>query len=179
MLDAAFLVASYHYGLGRHIEYLSPYQFVQMAKWLWVGELTNLFAVYLVRVSVSLFLLRLVPHNKKIYTRALWISITTWTITNIYASIIYLIQCRPIQKVWKPMIPGTCLNPTISAIAPWAYQGETYIQGTEYSQTDSLPGFSIFGDVISTAVPIFLFKDLHVRRKTKVGLIALLCLWAL
>jgi hypothetical protein len=121
--DNAFLIASYHYGVGRHLFYLSGSQAEQAFKWLWAAEPKNLFAVYLVRVSISLFFLRIVPRMKKAYKWVIWSTIVTMTIADIYVSINYFIQCRPIQKVWRPELPGSCLTGVVYAVAPWFYQG--------------------------------------------------------
>jgi hypothetical protein len=73
---------------------------------LWIAEPTNLFALYAVRV----FFLRLVPQHRILYRRAVWGVVWALTISDIYVSINYFIQCRPIQKVWEPRIEGTCLQ---------------------------------------------------------------------
>lgn len=90
---------------------------------LWIAEPTNLFALYAVRVSITLFFLRLIPQHRVVYRRAVWGIIWALTISDIYVSINYFIQCRPIQKVWLPMIEGTCLGDAAYQAGPWFYQG--------------------------------------------------------
>ncbi len=114
---------SYHHGLGRHIYYLEPDQITQTFMWLWAAEPTNLFAVFLVRLSISLFFLRLIP-PKKIY---LWIirgTIVALILSDVFVSINYFFECRPIRKVWEPTTPGTCFGTDVSSAAIWLYQGE-------------------------------------------------------
>lgn len=119
----SFLIAAYHHGLGRHIYYLKETEIPVIFKWLWAAEPTNLFAVYLVRVSIALFLLRLVPPKKK-YTWVIWSTITLLTISDIYVFFVFFLQCRPIRKVWNFTAPGTCVSEHILASAIWLYQGE-------------------------------------------------------
>ena len=123
IITDAFLMNSYRYGLGRHMYYLQPDQITQTFMWLWAAEPTNLFAVFLVRLSICLFFLRLIP-PKKIY---LWIirgTITGLILSDIFVSIIYFFECRPVRKVWEPATPGKCFDKNTISAAVWLYQGE-------------------------------------------------------
>lgn len=119
----AFLMSSYHYGLGRHIYYLTSDQISQTFKWLWAAEPTNLFAVFLVRLSISLFFLRLIP-PKKAYLWIIRINIVGLVVSDIFISIYYFFACRPIRKIWEPETPGQCFGPGVDSAATWLYQGE-------------------------------------------------------
>lgn len=114
---------SYNYGLGRHMYYLKPDQVKQTFMWLWAAEPTNLFAVFLVRISISLFVLRLIP-PKKIYRWTIWGTIAGLIISDVFISIYYFFQCRPIRKVWEPATQGRCLPLGVDSAATWLYQGE-------------------------------------------------------
>lgn len=118
----AFLVLSYVYGIGRHIVYVPKADVPKAAMWLWAGEPTDLFAVYLVRLSICLFFLRLVP-PKKIYLWTIWVTIALLTASNIFTSIYFFFECRPIRKVWNPMAPGVCFSDEVKKGAIWLYQG--------------------------------------------------------
>ena len=114
---------SYHYGLGRHMYYLKPDQVEQTFMWLWAAEPTNLFAVFLVRISISLFVLRLIP-PKRIYRWTIWGTIAGLIISDVFVSIYYFFQCTPIRKVWEPATQGRCLPLEVDIAATWLYQGE-------------------------------------------------------
>ena len=118
-----FLMISYHYGLGRHVYYLTSDQISQTFKWLWAAEPTNLFAVFLVRLSISLFFLRLIP-PKKAYLWIIRINIVGLVVSDLFISIYYFFACRPIRKVWEPETPGQCFGPGVDSAATWLYQGE-------------------------------------------------------
>lgn len=118
---------SYRHGIGRHMYYLEPDQISQTFKWLWAAEPTNLFAVFLVRLSISLFFLRLVP-RKKIYLRLIWGIITALIISDVFVTIYYFFQCRPLRKVWEPATPGSCFGQGVTAAALWLYQGERTLE---------------------------------------------------
>lgn len=117
------LLQAYYLGLGRHIEYVPPENIKPCFMFLWIAEPTNLFALYAVRLSITLFFLRLIPAHKTLYRRIIWGIIWSLTISDIYVSINYFIQCRPIQKVWDTEIPGECLSDAAYQAAPWFYQG--------------------------------------------------------
>ena len=122
ILTNGFLINAYKHGLGRHIYYLGQDDVQEAFKWLWAAEPTNLFAVYLVRLSISLFFLRLVP-PRRAYIWLIWGTIVALTVSDIYISIDYFFQCRPIQKVWQPDVPGSCFDPQVTVVATWLYQG--------------------------------------------------------
>ncbi|KAH8749862.1 hypothetical protein F5883DRAFT_528253 [Diaporthe sp. PMI_573] len=138
MLIATFLIIStnsvlcevYNLGLGRHIVYIAESQIPRCFMFLWIAEPTNLFALYAVRV----FFLRLVPQHRILYRRAVWGVVWALTISDIYVSINYFIQCRPIQKVWEPRIEGTCLQDAAYQAGPWFYQ-ENSVGGSHSSDS--------------------------------------------
>ncbi|KAJ4403408.1 hypothetical protein N0V82_010659 [Gnomoniopsis sp. IMI 355080] len=158
----AVLLRAYYLGLGRHIEYVPAENIKPCFMFLWIAEPTNLFALYAVRVSITLFFLRLIPAHKKLYRRIIWSIIWSLTISDTYVSINYFIQCRPIQKVWDTEIAGECLSDAAYQAAPWFYQA-----------------VSILTDIALMSIPIMMFRTLKVPTKTKIGIILLCCLGVL
>lgn len=122
ILTYAFLINAYKHGLGRHIYYLEQDDIQETFTWLWAAEPTNLFAVYMVRLSISLFFLRLIL-PKRAYTWLIWGTIIAFKESDIYISIDYFFECRPIQKVWQLDIAGECFDPMVTTVATWLYQG--------------------------------------------------------
>lgn len=120
----AVLCEAYNLGLGRHIEYVETDKRPTTFMFLWIAEPTNLFALYAVRLSITPFFLRLIPQHKKSHRRLIWGIVWSLTISDIYVSINYFIQCRPIQKVWNPNVEGECLSDAAYQAAPWLYQGK-------------------------------------------------------
>ncbi|KAJ4394815.1 hypothetical protein N0V93_004035 [Gnomoniopsis smithogilvyi] len=155
----AVLLQAYYLGLGRHIQYVPVENLKPCFMFLWIAEPTNLFALYAVRVSITLFFMRLIPTHKKLYMRIIWGIIWSLTISDIYVSINYFIQCRPIQKVWDTEIEGECLSDAAYQAAPWFYQA-----------------VSILTDLALMSIPIMMFRTLKVPTRTKIGIILLCCL---
>ena len=120
----AFLIKAYSLGIGRHLYYVPVAQVPDTFKFLWMAEPTNLFALYFVRLSISLTFLRIIPSNKTGFRMVVWSTIAGLTASDIYVSVTYFIQCIPIQKVWEPDSPGWCLNDAAYQAGPWTYQGK-------------------------------------------------------
>ncbi|KAI4111063.1 MAG: hypothetical protein LQ339_000791 [Xanthoria mediterranea] len=121
----AFLINAYHLGLGRHLFYVPQSNVPETFKWLWAAEPTNLFAVFLVRLSIALFFLRLVPPRKR-YIRTIWGIIAILAISDIYVSINFFFECVPIHKVWLPDASGSCaVRDAINQSALWLFQGSS------------------------------------------------------
>ncbi|CAO1603226.1 hypothetical protein XANCAGTX0491_006818 [Xanthoria calcicola] len=155
----AFLINAYHLGLGRHLFYVPPSNVPETFKWLWAAEPTNLFAVFLVRLSIALFFLRLVPPKKR-YIRTIWGIIAILAISDIYVSINFFFECVPIHKVWLPSASGSCaVRDAINQSALWLFQAA-----------------SILSDVVLLCIPVCMFWRLQVDLRTKLVLIFLCCL---
>jgi hypothetical protein len=93
----AFLIKTYHQGLGRHTQYVDPEEVPQTSMWLWAAE-SNLFAVYLLRLLFCLFFLRLVPRKGNVYGWVIWVTIAALTASHLYVSNDYFFEFRPIRK---------------------------------------------------------------------------------
>ena len=101
-------------------------QISQTYQWLWAAKSTNISAAFLVKLSICLSLLRLVP-PKGIHERVIHASITALVPSAILMSINCFFECRPIKKVWKPEIPGTCFGEHFSVLITVFYQSTSAI----------------------------------------------------
>ena len=111
------------YGFGRHHQFLNDYQTSQGAKWGFIaGTFYNL-AIFFVKFSIILFLLRIGK-------------LKTWVRTVIYldlflvfgslatAVIVQLVRCRPITKNWDPDGSAYCLPPRTLTLVSYISSGE-------------------------------------------------------
>ncbi|PVH91859.1 hypothetical protein DM02DRAFT_544973 [Periconia macrospinosa] len=156
IITNGFLINAFYLGLGRHINYIPPSQVPSCFKWLWAAEPSNLFALFTVRVSIALFFLRLIPTHHKTSRRIIWVTIGALAVSDIYVTINYFIQCRPIRKVWLPDTPGSCISNVLYEAAPWLYQA-----------------VSILSDVVLVSVPLLMLKSLKMPSRTKIGVMCL------
>jgi len=133
----AFLINAYHLGLGRHLFYVPLENVPETFKWLWAAEPTNLLAVYLVRLSIALFFLRLVPPKRR-FIWTLWATIGMLTVADIYVSIDFFFECRPLRKVWLPQTPGDCFSDVFNESALWLFQGASAFVSCNHRPSRSL-----------------------------------------
>lgn len=144
------------YGFGRHSYYLPPADAITASKWSRSAIPPNLASSLLARVSLCLFLLRIVE-GRRGYTIFLWCVIGISTATTISTILISLLGCRPIEKLWNKEAPGSCAPPRV-----------TLILGIAQASA------AVLGDWLVALFPILLLKNLNMARKTKAALIILM-----
>lgn len=76
--------------------------------WITFTELFSTIGVCLVKVSVCLFVLRFIGSTHRPLRILLWMLITVMSAITIALSVVLLLQCQPLAKVWNPNLPGTC-----------------------------------------------------------------------
>jgi hypothetical protein len=124
-----------------------------------VGVLAYTVSTALAKVSISVFLLRIVVTN--VYKRIIYFIIAI----NFYSIIyffFYLNQCKPISFFWNKNQPGHCVNPNFIVYVAYAFTAVSMV--TDFT----------FG-----ILPIFLVRKLNMNRKTKVAIAGLLGMAAL
>jgi hypothetical protein len=76
------------------------------------------------KVSVCLFLLRIIEHQNRNWDFYLYGLISLAIAVDCASSISILVQCQPLEKLWNPAAAGTC----------WPHHAKTamgYFQGSE------------------------------------------------
>ena len=106
------LTVSCVYGLGNHIELISPPHLIEALEWSWWGQIIVIQAIGFGKIAVIAFLLRIQDRTQSRKTTILvwflyFIGISN-IIININQMILILLQCSPVQKLWNPQMPGTC-----------------------------------------------------------------------
>ncbi|CAK1357409.1 hypothetical protein CB0940_07853 [Cercospora beticola] len=146
--------------VGRHIECISPEQSSLFAKWMYVHSLIVMWGVVLVKISIALFLMRLVPPGKN-WKAILWATIVFLIAFMLACTGTLVFQCWPIKAAWDFAARQTasCFsNDTFSAI------------GLMNSC------INVVTDFLLAALPIPVIIKLQVNRRTKISLIAILSL---
>lgn len=87
--------------------YLSKEQRIQVHKWETIIRSTYNLSLMCTRLSVSILLYRISP-GERLWNVIIFSIIGFIAVTNISATILLLISCHPIQKIWLPYIPGKC-----------------------------------------------------------------------
>ena len=97
-----------HYGFGRHEYYLTTWQLIEFRKYAF-GEWIQTFATLMwTKVSICLFLRR-IPATKELI-RPLDAAIGFLIVSNVILTILWIVQCRPIDAAWNTNIQGSCLS---------------------------------------------------------------------
>ncbi|KAL8992892.1 MAG: hypothetical protein Q9169_006757 [Polycauliona sp. 2 TL-2023] len=109
----AFYVCMVLYGLGRHIYYLSHYDFKMFLKWDYLDWIQAILTLAISKISICLLLLRLSKFSalkKSLY----WLIVFIAT-THLPLLILMVVQCRPVEKAWNTVIDGQCFSKNMNA----------------------------------------------------------------
>jgi hypothetical protein len=131
-------------------------------KWFLFSELSYTLATGFVKLSVGVFLLRLV--NKKIHKTIIYGTIgTVATITMAY-TLFLLLQCSPVEFFWTRFLlhPGHCL-------APETIGNVTYIH----------TAINAFSDWVFAILPVVITSQLQMNIRTKIVVSSILAMSAL
>lgn len=84
-------------------------------KWQQITQPTSILSVTFTRISICFFLLRIFRTNRRWRIGLYSVAIFAF-VTGLATAIITVTQCHPIQKLWDPILPGTCwgINTTIA-----------------------------------------------------------------
>ncbi|KAL8912147.1 MAG: hypothetical protein Q9171_002781 [Xanthocarpia ochracea] len=109
-LAAQILITySVHWGLGSHIEGLSPKQIEMTMTYIWHAQPLQLLANASGKLAIATLLVTLHgPKFAKAKTIFIWTLAATQTIIVIIAIAMIYAQCDPVQKLWQVSLPGSC-----------------------------------------------------------------------
>ena len=96
------------YGLGRHLHYLSPYQYSHYLKYDYLDWIQVFVTLGLSKISICLFLLRLSKFDR--LRRSLQGLIVIIVLTHVPLTLLMIFQCNPVQKYWNTTLPGSCFS---------------------------------------------------------------------
>lgn len=108
LIGSALDFVEVHYGFGRHQDCLSDWQLQEFKKYVY-GEWIQTFASLMwTKVSICLFLLR-IP-IRKIVVRPLQASVAILIVSNIILTLLWILQCHPVNAVWNSTVKGNCFS---------------------------------------------------------------------
>ncbi|MCJ1402818.1 hypothetical protein MMC11_006039 [Xylographa trunciseda] len=144
------------HGGARHMYYLKqePSQLVYITELNWISQPFAIMALGLGRISVSLFLLRLLGPNS-VWRR--WFLILNNYFVFIQCaleSIFCFTQCRPVQAIWIPSTPGAnCWAPDVT---------------TNFNI--AVASYTAFHDFCLALLPVTIVWNLQMARKKKIAI---------
>ncbi|KAL2852102.1 hypothetical protein BJY01DRAFT_260170 [Aspergillus pseudoustus] len=148
------------YGTGRRFAILTAHERVTAMKYWWLCEIAYCFASIGCKVSVCIFLMRITV--KRLHIWILYLVMAFTVITGLMFMFIMLLQCKPLEYFWTrtaldPTIEGTCISIEIVITMTYVYSA-----------------FAVLCDFTGALLPIFLVRNLHMRRKTKMAVVGIL-----
>lgn len=113
-------------GMGRHIYCLPSEQILDVEKWALLSQIGVSITLGLMKISVCLFVLRVVDKARKGIAKALWLLIYFVALTHILQVIMYVIQCRPLAALWNTKVKGQCFSTHIVYMVAYLNYGKIY-----------------------------------------------------
>jgi hypothetical protein len=153
---ATCVMGGIHYGTGRHASILSDEQKYKALRYWWLCYISYCTTMISCKISIGLFLLRVVvrPFHRKLVLLVMGLT----ALTGIVFFFVTLLQCQPISFFWdKNLEGGKCVN-------VYVIIGLTYL----YSAVSAICDFT-FG-----ILPIFMVWNLNMARDAKLMLIPIL-----
>ncbi|MCJ1402370.1 hypothetical protein MMC11_005590 [Xylographa trunciseda] len=140
-------------GMGRHIVCLTEGQIYGILKWSTVAQILEMIALGFVKVSICLYMIRMIHHTMKRIRQCLWVLIAFITACHIVVFFLFVLQCIPLTAVWDPSISGQC-----------------YGLGLTYEVAYAGVGLDALTDLISAIIPIFVIHHLRIDLHTKIAI---------
>ncbi|KAF2234615.1 hypothetical protein EV356DRAFT_501509 [Viridothelium virens] len=151
LADAVFEIVLVNHGIGRHINYVSPGDLPVLAKVTLISSLVNTLGIMIVKISVCLFLLRMVRRARYSVLWLVYANLVILVPFTIATIIIDLVQCRPIEGYWNKSIDAKCISPdTINVILK--------VQS----------GLGVVTDFLTATIALFVISKLQMRKSEKI-----------
>ena len=107
-VGAGLDIVECHYGYGHHRYYIDGPAYDRVAYYSY-GEWIQTFATLMwTKISICFFLSR-IPATKVLRT-PLFIAITVLFISNLVLTLLWILQCIPVQATWDLTISGKCFT---------------------------------------------------------------------
>lgn len=113
-------------GMGRHTYCLAPQQIFDVVKYGLFAQIFISMSLGATKISVCVFMLRVVDTAQKRISRFLWVLIAFVTATHFVQIVLFLVQCRPLKAVWDPFQKGHCFSLHIVYMIAYTNFGEFF-----------------------------------------------------
>ena len=100
-------------GFGRHLDTLTFAEIPQALKWAILAELSAYFTTYFIKLSVCLFVFRLMANaqESKAITRILYVLMAVMSIVCFVSVVTLATECIPFSDVWNLFAPNRRCQP--------------------------------------------------------------------
>ena len=115
-------------GLGRHISTLTAEEESGFLKWTLIAEVQLIIGTCLTKLSVSVFILRILNRTRKKTTYLIYTLMITLVVTTLALAITFLLRCRPFNAVYDPSVHGKCYSNHVVFGVAYGQGGELFKQ---------------------------------------------------
>ncbi|GFF25030.1 nitrogen assimilation transcription factor nirA [Aspergillus udagawae] len=156
----ACFIGETHYGLGHYSSDIGLKDFGPLAKWTFFHAIVIVLGISSVKISLAFFLLRFATQNK--FIKRFIIGALVFLILFTIACVLTLIfQCLPVSAAWDYAQKATAT----------CYSTKTYLAIGEFNSA-----INIVTDFVFATLPVFMFYNIQVNRRTRASLMGILSL---
>ena len=145
----------------------------------WISQPFCIMAIATGKISVAFLILRILAVTGIWKRRILYCAIYSVFLCATVNTILIFTQCIPTRALWTPSVAlhAKCFSPTILTICAMVVSCK-FIVMSEISPLKMI-GYYAMVDLFLALIPLIIIKDLKMKRKRKITLIAVLSLGVL
>lgn len=135
--------------IGISIRDIPPFDPIPGAVWNYAVQILYNPILALVKTSILIFLLRLFGQKPGVRRFIIWLNVANLAnMVGVFFAVVF--QCFPIEKTWQPMLEGHCVDRRVLFV------------------TSS--SINILTDLLVLGLPLRIFIDLKIPKRTKIAL---------
>ncbi|KAH7246527.1 hypothetical protein BKA59DRAFT_478115 [Fusarium tricinctum] len=148
IIYSAFVTAGTKYGIGRKFDDIAdPDAYFKAVELEVYSQVAGIMVIGLGKCAVGIFLLRIV--RNKFQKGFIWAFLAGTVFITLFASVVVVVQCDPVESTWDKRIPGKC----------WI----------DFSKVGLTVGsWFVVADFCFAILPWFVIWELNMKRKEKI-----------
>ncbi|PLB50910.1 hypothetical protein P170DRAFT_436002 [Aspergillus steynii IBT 23096] len=147
------------YGIGRHLDDVDLANLPKLAKLTLISSITNLLCTMTLKISLSIFLLRMVEQANRTVQRLVILNLIILIPFTVAVIIVDLVQCIPLHGYWDNSVNAKCIDTNAVNILLKAASAVGAVT-----------------DFMTAAIPIIIIHNLQMPARRKYILYAILAL---
>ncbi|KAL4972425.1 hypothetical protein BDW66DRAFT_169622 [Aspergillus desertorum] len=159
----ACFVGESHHGLGQYMAAIyANNSFEMLSKWFWGHAIIIVLGISLVKISIGFFLLRFATQKKPLKQFIIG-SLVFLVLFTIACMLTLILQCIPAEAAWDWVVRAQK--------STRCYSPATYLKIGKFNSA-----INIVTDFLYATLPVFMFYDIQVNRRTRASLMCILSL---
>ncbi|KAB8221514.1 hypothetical protein BDV33DRAFT_202511 [Aspergillus novoparasiticus] len=138
------------HGIGRHMDTVDPANYPTLLKLTLIASILNLLCTMTLKISLSIFLLRMVQQANRIVHRLVIFNLISLVPFTVAVIIVDLVQCVPLQGYWDKSIQAKCIDTqTVNILLKAA------------------SGVGVVTDFMTAGIPMFIIYNVQMPARRK------------